>query len=81
MVKATHALTACWRGLSYPRIEGIADKVSLKSTSTLYGINHLEGVMYKHVNSCNFFQEFASRESFIWKAMIKSYCDDGGECV
>ena len=37
--------------------------------------------MCKYVNSCTFFQEFASRESFIWKAMIKSYCDDGGECV
>ena len=81
MVKATHALTACWRGLSYPRIESIADKGSFKSASTLYVPNHLEGAMCKYVNSCTFFQEFSSRESFIWKAMIKNYCDDGGECV
>lgn len=37
--------------------------------------------MCKYLNSCSFFQEFANRESFIWKAMIKSYCDDGAGCV
>jgi hypothetical protein len=37
--------------------------------------------MCKYENSCSFFQEFSSRESFIWKAMIKSYCDDGIRCV
>ena len=37
--------------------------------------------MCKYVNSCSFYQEFANRESFIWKAMIKSYCDDGNRCV
>ena len=43
--------------------------------------NLLEGIMCKYLNSCSFFQEFASRESFIWKAMIKNYCDDGSRCV
>ena len=37
--------------------------------------------MCKYENSCSFYQTFSSRESFIWKAMIKSYCDDGVECV
>jgi hypothetical protein len=37
--------------------------------------------MCKYLNSCSFFQEFESRESFIWKAMIKSYCNDGAGCV
>ena len=41
----------------------------------------LEGVMCKHVNSCSFYQEFASRESFVWKAMVKNYCEDGCDCV
>jgi hypothetical protein len=44
-------------------------------------INLLEGVMCEYVSSCSFYQEFASRESFIWKAMVKSYCVDGSECV
>jgi len=44
-------------------------------------LNLLEGVMCKYVNSCSFYQEFASRESFVWKAMVKNYCDDGCECV
>ena len=37
--------------------------------------------MCKHVNNCSFFQEFSNKESFIWKAMIKSYCDDGIRCA
>lgn len=35
----------------------------------------------KYIENCSFFQAFASRESFIWKAMIKSYCDDGIRCA
>ena len=37
--------------------------------------------MCKYVNNCSFFQEFSSRESLVWKAMVKSYCDDGSTCV
>lgn len=37
--------------------------------------------MCKYLSSCCFYQEFANRESFIWKAMIKNYCDDGSKCI
>ena len=37
--------------------------------------------MCKYVNSCSFFKEFSARESLLWKAMIKNYCDDGKRCV
>jgi hypothetical protein len=41
----------------------------------------LGGDMCKYVNSCSFYQEFARRKSLIWKAMVKSYCDEGSDCV
>ena len=37
--------------------------------------------MCKYIEECSFFKEFSSRNSFIWKAMIKSYCDDGSSCT
>ena len=37
--------------------------------------------MCKYADSCSFYQEFASRASFIWKAIVKNYCDDGCECA
>lgn len=37
--------------------------------------------MCAYIDKCSFYQEFANRDSFILKAMIKSYCNDGAECV
>ena len=37
--------------------------------------------MCKYIVHCSFFKEFSNRDSFLWKAMIKSYCDDGENCM
>lgn len=35
----------------------------------------------EHVASCGFFRKFQSRESLVWRAMVKKHCQQGGECV
>ncbi len=34
----------------------------------------------KFIESCSFFEHFAKRQSFVWKAMIKNYCEIGEWC-
>jgi hypothetical protein len=35
----------------------------------------------KYIEKCNFFRTFSTKQSFVWKAMIKNYCELGEECV
>ena len=37
--------------------------------------------MCKYIDVCSFYIKFKSKESLIWKAMIKSYCIDGVDCT
>jgi hypothetical protein len=32
------------------------------------------------IKKCSFFEKFSRRHSFIWKAMIRNYCEGGAEC-
>ena len=37
--------------------------------------------MCEFIDNCSFYTHFSSRESFIWKAMIQSYCNGATECI
>lgn len=34
----------------------------------------------KHRENCSFFKTFSTKQSFVWKAMIKNYCELGQGC-
>ena len=37
--------------------------------------------MCEYIGNCSFYKEFSKKDSLMWKAMIKSYCDDGSNCA
>lgn len=33
--------------------------------------------MCKYIEKCSFFENFSTKQSVVWKAMIKNYCEIG----
>ena len=37
--------------------------------------------MCEYIDNCSFYLKFSARKSFVWKAMIQSYCKAETDCV
>ena len=33
-----------------------------------------------HKKKCSFFEAFSGRQSLVWRAIIRNYCEGGAEC-